>query len=441
MQTIQTTQKNFFNLTTMDLIHTVGTLSRLERLYMALPSDTAKRHETLQELGKIWARAETIKKIEDRVVRRLEKLDQANCPLKVSELYKSIIQQENALQFVNSFRKDVLSVQVAPIRDSGMGAFGPTLLLRYNRPARGSSEDWIRKGVIKWTGPEEALSSEWMRSCLVAPGLMVPQSSIYHIEKGLLVRNDHQSQLSLEETAYMDKHLTLIRQCASQKTPAGKLVLFSERVAGVNFYDGAFMEWTEFFNSQKQWVFRQLGRMTFLDLLLGNIDRIVRYYEGTMLWQAAIESNLGNVMMTSSAFLHEEEMPTVYAIDNGLAKRFLYGSGAEGERKQYQTCLRDAGLKESREAAFAKQALKSIRCSFNKVEGNPLLQEELFADLALEESQQSFIQGMLEQKQEMLVQDSQVIASSLKTKYSILGDDVLTKILAFVQENAAILLA
>jgi len=92
--------------------------------------------------------------------------------------------------------------------------------------------------------------------------------------------------------------------------------MISEKVRGANLLDFAMGNYCLLNESQKVKFFTRLGRIAMLDLVVGNLDRLIQiYYSDNQYQLDPMEVNLGNVMVNS---LQEGANPVPYAIDDGI---------------------------------------------------------------------------------------------------------------------------
>jgi hypothetical protein len=100
--------------------------------------------------------------------------------------------------------------------------------------------------------------------------------------------------------------------------------MFSEKlIKAANIFDFAEQGgWQRLSVQNKESFCRKMGRLAFLDLVLGNTDRIIRVATSVDCFEEhPLESNLGNFMIIPPR--KEGEGITFFAIDNGIDSRFV----------------------------------------------------------------------------------------------------------------------
>ncbi len=244
----------------------------------------------------------------ERIVVRLR---EERIPSAGIELVRDRIGQCRSLEEINRFKEDLISLKVPPIIKPNRGNKGPTLLI--NLP---------ESFVLKWTGWNEVLMNHLYRVFSLAPesqysiGFQVPQVLGIDLVNERMLRSDgmaigfdhcEEIQNCLQDI----KRYSVSRSAAQQ---ASSYVMCSEKVPGAHLLDFARSKYVTLSPAQKMKLLERIMRIALLDIVVGNIDRIIQVDELEDRYELAdFEVNLGNVMIV----MREGGEPLPYAIDNG----------------------------------------------------------------------------------------------------------------------------
>jgi hypothetical protein len=245
----------------------------------------------------------------------------------VADLYKVREQKstEKVIACVNLLLKDAHSLVVSPVKKSSLGEEGPTLLINYPR------NDKTKAYVVKWTNKNELCSHrvyEQMSTFFNHPedgvGFLTTRGTIFDFAKGVQELSDRNlHQLSAEETRCLQKNFKdLLSSAAPEKKPKDREIFVSDFIFGENLFDFAYTKYPLLTSEQKVTLFTRLARLALLDLLVGNLDRLIRVEQNKGQYSLdAVEANLGNVMLVWRQEM--EEPPRIYAIDNTMNAKLL----------------------------------------------------------------------------------------------------------------------
>lgn len=137
----------------------------------------------------------------------------------------------------------------------------------------------------------------------------------------MLPSSEEQDLLALFPTTERRKIENLVNCPLPNSTPkpVDNQILLMEKISGSNLFDFAREKHENLSIAQKEKLFERLSRLAFLDVIMGNFDRLIQVNydkQADSFKLTDLESNLGNVMIIWSG--EESEQPELYAIDNGV---------------------------------------------------------------------------------------------------------------------------
>lgn len=150
----------------------------------------------------------------------------------------------------------------------------------------------------------------------------------------------------------------------SNQTHDAQLMLM-EKVKGSNLIDFAQTKYEELKLVEKCDLFRKMGHLAMLDLLIGNTDRLIqtRYDTETKQYQLDdLTANLGNLMI--DWLPNEDKLPELYAIDNGIKTELITD---EMQIKAYNTFIQNQFENPNMIAPLADIIIYSIKTSFQDI--------------------------------------------------------------------------
>ncbi|HUD02195.1 MAG TPA: hypothetical protein VMR37_07690 [Rhabdochlamydiaceae bacterium] len=168
--------------------------------------------------------------------------------------------------------------------------------------------------------------------------------------------NREQTNLSSEMCIKFKRNFQRITEIYASKIASKGVLILSERIGGENLFDFILTTYRELTREQKEKFFNRLGRLAMLDVVTGNLDRLVQIFtdQGEYTLQD-LEANLGNVMVVWSK---DKNAPFLYAIDNGIEKDLI---SSDLHRKKYLSFLQTHFSSRNLERMLAENMVKSIQ--------------------------------------------------------------------------------
>ncbi len=317
-----------------NLPRSTSTLLRLVQLQEIFQSEYPKS----QRPKAIEAYAAKVKTLEGKCLKSpdLETLEKAvdNLEWGIADVYQVAKQtsEEKVIACAKRMLKDAYSLVVPPVKRSYAGLEGPVFLVEYPRGEKSKAY------VIKWTNRNECCASrvyDQLSTFLGHPkdglGFSVPHSMVFDFAQGLReCPNGEVHKLTSEERELLQQNFDAlliqvpfdesreeISPASKEVSPEERRIAVTERILGENLLDFSYTKYPSLDFAQKNKLFTRLGRLAFLDLLVGNWDRLfrIRQESGEFSFENKAEANLGNVMLVLRA---GKEPPLVYAIDNAM---------------------------------------------------------------------------------------------------------------------------
>lgn len=264
-------------------------------------------------------------------------------------------------RLLKTLSKDPESMIISPFRVSSLGLNGPTLLVSYSRANSATSDHWVHNAVIKWTSELEFSSTRlfhFLFQLIEDATCKVPESSFLNLNTKEYLRMD-ESRTPIPDTildALKGTTLTIAQQ--NRRLPSDdNLIMISEKIIGSNLRDFIIESYASLTDAQKQSLFHSLGKISFFDLALGNLDRLVQVkkdFLGLVLGPNA-PSNPGNLMIKKVT--DPSLSPILYAIDNNI--HIL-----PGDTEKYINFLSIFLNTRYKADLLARNIINSIRASF-----------------------------------------------------------------------------
>jgi hypothetical protein len=304
------------------------TLRRLDELYYTLPPDRERREKILQDIKTAWVEARDqlasevpFSEIKKRVFSR------PNMKL-IRYIYEELLVTETKEEMgrcIDRFIKDADSLQVAPVQQSNVGDNGPTLLVRYLRRKGGTTD--TKKYVFKRVMPNEVECNLLYRALIST----IFQNSIFIIPETHAI--DLRRRIHIRSTGAVEPlDASISEKLADVFKPYGgtvqcskQVLMFMKYVAGENFRDFVRSEkYAKLSVDQKRDLFKLIGGITIVDVLLGNTDRFAQVSadgEESKYGFDELGANLGNVMVRWDP--SQFQFPLIYVIDNLIEPQLL----------------------------------------------------------------------------------------------------------------------
>lgn len=345
--------------------HGTQSLSRFSELHAALPKNPVERSGVIQGAKSIIAESgyrSSLGHSAEEKEALLSKIHRLNP--NILSAYERDIPYD---VFIKTFLKDLDTVRYFQCAVSSLGYNGPTLLVSYVRRNSVTSSDWIQKSVIKWTPELEYSSTQLFKIFFRAAGdasCRVPECSFIDLDKRRhLGVNGEKHEISLELSDSLRQDLRKIA-CFNGCFPSDyNQVMLSEKITGANLRDFITENYADLSMDQKKSLFYGIGKISFLDIQVGNLDRIPqveRGFKGLVVGPIA-PSNLGNLMIRVST---DPKKPLiVYAIDNNVHVE-------KEDAAAYQGFLAGFLQKRFKEDILSRNIANSISASF-KIRSSP----------------------------------------------------------------------
>ncbi len=304
-----------------------STLLRLAKTHHLLSQhDLDKRLVIIDKLSVLWKEviqdnATTYDTIHNRLVTCKESIGEPLFQMYVKALN---IPNPDVKRLAKQFKKDLTATTLsAPFVLAQTGIEGPTLLIQYWR-------NTVHSYVAKISDWEELFSSH-VYACL-AEGFSDSKLA-YNIPKSTGIDLTNGNQLTIhgkaqELDAGVPKklkedllQLLEIHKREIENEEDKPALLYFEKVKGENLFDFFRTKYNSLSPQAKIEFFKQIGRLSLLDVVLGHIDRLVQTALREELEEPIHDfdegqANLGNVMVTWTG--NPDECPTIRPIDNGL---------------------------------------------------------------------------------------------------------------------------
>jgi len=281
---------------------------------------------------------------------------------------------------------------LSPIVPTKRGMNGPTFIVEY------PTEDGVRTFVLKWTTSTEIASNDIYAAFsngFTRPGTMPPNRGDYStgffvpVTSGILFdRGKHTlcdgrvRNIAREDATRIRAHLIAIKQLHSAKKVDGKQIIFQQKIPGENFIDFILSNFSKLTPKLQSKFFKRLGRLALLDLLMGNLDRFIRFEVGARGYSFHSEANLGNIMVCI-----KEGTPIIYAIDNAIEGALIHD---DKEKRQYNQFLQKLFSNPEYPTLLAREMFKAIQGGLGQArDNNQLLDLKL-----IQKKQKEFVHSL-----------------------------------------------
>jgi hypothetical protein len=355
---------------TDQLLQATRSLLRLQKLDAALQISPLERDETLQAIQRIWREAlgkihskPTLESVRDMIHRDLDPFHQ------VQAFYDPELKAASSLDEIAACARRALgetcSILVPPLKKASLGKKGPTFLVNFV-----DADQHPQAFVIKYSAPLELGSTRLYEALAHCPeigdeaahthGFDVPHAAGLDLIHGLHERPDGmQIKLTDQDAGRLENQFAEIAQ-SFYSTPRvlSRQILFSERIFGGTLFDFAHTQYTSLSDEEKMKFFSRLARLAFLDIILGNLDRLIKFAPGDECALDGIESNLANVLVvaTEKGFILE-------AIDNEIEPELIHN---ESEKEKYLLFLQKLLSSGNFEVALARSMVESMQSGIQR---------------------------------------------------------------------------
>jgi hypothetical protein len=288
---------------------------------------------------------------------------------------------EELKKCISKLIKDTASILTFNLQKTNKGQNGPTHLISYTRSSKKCDlSPTLRNYVVKWSNWNEICSwrlYDTFSKILSSPIFSIPKTSVLDFPGSIHECADWNSHKLEKETITHLKQLLLGVVGKSIQIDDLQLMLM-EKVKGSNLIDFAETKYPFLKEDQKIDLFRKMGHLAMLDLLIGNTDRLIQTEYDAKTNQYRLENltaNLGNLMIDWDP--NEDKLPELYAIDNSVKKELILD---KMHKDKYNEFLQDQ-FKDS--IPIINTIIRSIQKSFDDIaeelseNSNGTLQESL----------------------------------------------------------------
>ncbi len=350
-----------------------NTLLRLAEMDAILSSGLKDRSLIIRTLRNLWIEVEeklprSITVAKDVLSEGLLKIGKALARLYLEKI-PSAPTEENIRKCLRRMQKDVQSVLIPPLKKSVRGNKGPTFLIDYQRFNSTTPSGKNFSYVIKWTNLEEvachhifsAFGSSFGQDTHLNPksGFLVPQMCFLDFEHRVHeIATQGQTFLPASLCSQLRNNFLRISEIYYSNPISKSLLMISQKIDGENLFDFAQTRYRLLNKDQKAKIFNRLGRLAMLDIVAGNLDRLIQIFtnrNGEYTLQD-LEANLGNVMVVWSQ--ESEQGPLLYAIDNGIETDLIENVAS---RAKYLSFLRNLFSSRNLVQLMAQNMVKSFQ--------------------------------------------------------------------------------
>jgi hypothetical protein len=367
-----------------ELCEASATLRRLIKLDHALSetSPLKKRSKIQEDVKKIWQ--ETLEnrpqndQISDHVLatKTITNIRDKYNPF-LENFYSWCFSLNPSLdESVPLFIRDLKSTPTCPLVRAQRGFKGPTFLVSFSSYTASAMENH-QAYVMKWTGWNEICSNKIYAffSCYekdISCGFLVPPSIGIDFEKHLHQSSDGKlTILSSDDCSTIRENFIDVTEIhnLNRVSIENKQLMLSKRIQGANLIDFIITQYSDLSKLEKEKIFKRFGRLALLDVILGNLDRIVQIDRKEGKYDLRhMEVNLGNVMIRSSV----DQPPKVYAIDNELDSHLIF---SDSDRKSYLHFLQNLFSSKDRGSSALMQSIipsfiSALHSQVDDLEGN-----------------------------------------------------------------------
>lgn len=282
---------------------------------------------------------------------------------------------------------DLKAINTAPpMQKTLAGKNGPTFIVSYPliSKSKESSQQNSNDGVscvLKWTDDAEitahrffeafATGFQFKRNLYERECFFVPKLTYFDLNKGMLLERNRTYSLSENEKKCLQEQLN--GSVIDYQLPkpnfngANKLIARLEKVSGKNFPEFAQADFPGLSDEVKASLFRRLGKIAFLDFVLGNTDRLFSIDTQTVTL-GNYEANLDNLMLQSL-----DEGVAIFLIDNAIDPFFLEGDFKE----RYLTLIKDTFTAPDFSTILAKSVVEGISQGMSEIRNSAEFRRDL----------------------------------------------------------------
>lgn len=250
----------------------------------------------------------------------------------LEDIYSKAIDEAKTFDELNKclskLIKDTASIRTFNLQKTNKGQNGPTNLVSYTRSSKKCDlSPTLRNYVVKWSNWNEICSwrlYDVFSKVLSSPVFSIPKTSALNFDK-ISMHEDaywHSYELNGETSAYLKQ--TFLGVVGKSIQIDDLQLMLMEKVKGSNLIDFAETKYPLLKEEGKIDLFRKMGHLAMLDLLIGNTDRLIQTNYDAKTNQYRLEdltANLGNLMIDWDP--NEDKLPKLFAIDNSVKKELI----------------------------------------------------------------------------------------------------------------------
>jgi hypothetical protein len=322
-----------------------------------------------------------------------------NLPLSVQEIYRQELKTTTDLQaYAARYFKEIGSIMVHPVSALKVGSIGQPKILTYSRSKSNHTYE-TKSSFLKYlTSPKEIEIHFLYQDLLKALPFREPGKVDFVLPNGVMLDLSNNTYKSSEKQISLNplssqKLQTIFEHFALTQTPRvidvkkepsfrefvlqKPLALF-DRILEPNLGDFLSAHFMNLTSEEKKDLFKQLGKLAFLDLILGNGDRLIAFNHGhyalidkkadpSTFKTVLAPSNLGNLMVS-----HQDSSFTLHLIDNTI------GDGRHSDevfsdlkdRQDYLKFLEEVLSKEDSNEQIAFHLIHSLSLAVRQIGEN-----------------------------------------------------------------------
>lgn len=313
-----------------ECLHSIATLARIQKIDSELLDSSDLRDESLQWIKRVWSSALEEIKHGRSVEEEKQKIQQG---LQwYYGFYRNQLENAKTPQDIETVARralsDINSVPGNPIVRPYRGNKGPTLLVSF---VDCDPNLHTQAYVLKWTGPNELWANRIYKLLSLCPspddgapahghGFTVPAMGWIDFDSFNYVKTDGQAiHMDSSLASPLKEQLQLIAKKRCNGDPfeksAKNQVMYSDRIFAGSLFDFAYTLYPDLSTNEKIRLFCRLARLSLLDVLVGNLDRLIPIAknESNGYQFDHYEANIANVLVSTA-----KGGCDLFAIDNEI---------------------------------------------------------------------------------------------------------------------------
>lgn len=287
--------------------------------------------------------------LKENVTEIKSKLNAINFATPVFQIYADLIDAAKNLEALDKCARkclnDLQKIITFDIRKTVLGLSGPTHIIsynyNYNRNINNVPQNKSRNYVVKWTNSNEIVSSriyEALAKYFIQKNLclsfLVPETASLDFDNQIYSAADYSHHyFEKEEALELQKSFHVIVSKGKSDTQ----IILMQKIIGSDLLDFVQTKYLTLPQNQKQTLFKKIGQLILIDLLIGNPDRLGPHtsFNGH-LYEFVQDSsaNFGNLMIEWNSASTDQDLK-VYAIDNSIDDRLISNARQKAAYKQF----------------------------------------------------------------------------------------------------------